>query len=139
MQWLKYKRKYSLDVVEFRQNTLGPNKIGPVEMKCSCHTSDMWIFNYSHNTLDDVVGEFKHLPNYELIEDARITNTNNNVLIEGIKEGCKESSSGITYLVLDDIDPQEDSLINQCIHTWKQYQGFSETYEYCTECDEKRK
>ena len=26
-----------------------------------------------------------------------------------------------------------------CIHDWKEYQGFSDSFEYCTKCDEKRK
>ena len=26
-----------------------------------------------------------------------------------------------------------------CTHNWKNYQGLSESYEYCTVCDEKRK
>jgi hypothetical protein len=26
-----------------------------------------------------------------------------------------------------------------CTHSWKLYQGLSEAYEFCTQCDEKRK
>jgi len=25
-----------------------------------------------------------------------------------------------------------------CVHTWKKYEGFTERYEFCTKCDEKR-
>jgi hypothetical protein len=25
-----------------------------------------------------------------------------------------------------------------CSHSWKQYQGFTETYDYCVKCDKKR-
>lgn len=28
---------------------------------------------------------------------------------------------------------------NFCQHEWKQYQGLSEVYNYCTKCDEKQK
>lgn len=27
---------------------------------------------------------------------------------------------------------------SQCFHDWKSYQGFNESYEYCTKCDEKK-
>lgn len=26
----------------------------------------------------------------------------------------------------------------QCFHDWKQYTGFTESYEYCTKCDKKK-
>jgi hypothetical protein len=31
-----------------------------------------------------------------------------------------------------------EKITNGCDHKWKLYQGFSETYNYCEKCDEKR-
>jgi hypothetical protein len=36
-------------------------------------------------------------------------------------------------------DLQESQAVKTCSHTWKRYEGFTETFEYCTICDEKRK
>lgn len=41
---------------------------------------------------------------------------------------------------LECVDPGMNAVVqlNACDHKWKHYQGFSETYEYCEACDEKR-
>lgn len=31
-----------------------------------------------------------------------------------------------------------NSKLNTCNHSWKSYQGFSENYDYCEKCDEKK-
>lgn len=33
---------------------------------------------------------------------------------------------------------KEALTLKSCDHTWKRYQGFIESYDYCTKCDEKR-
>lgn len=63
------------------------------------------------------------------------------------------SFNGLTYrewLKINDfelippkmIDGYELTIISDknsiCFHSWKQYQGFTENYDYCTKCDLKK-
>jgi hypothetical protein len=35
-------------------------------------------------------------------------------------------------------DEDFDNDDNQCKHDWKEYHGFTESFQYCTKCDERR-
>ena len=35
-------------------------------------------------------------------------------------------------------DEDFDQYDGQCKHNWKEYHGFTESFEYCTKCDERR-
>jgi hypothetical protein len=67
--------------------------------------------------------------------DPEIFNRPYNIKVpKSIKEGFRAALEAWAVRIQKDIDA-----LGGCQHTFAQYMGFSETYEFCTKCDEKRR
>ena len=60
---------------------------------------------------------------------------------QNVTNNVKYSSIYLDKIILPTTIREEDSVVknnSKCSHNWKIYHGFTESYEYCNLCDEKR-